>query len=61
MSRPKVIVTDYVFRSLEIEHAVLGAVGAEIVAMQAASEAQLLARSRTRTHSSSPLRRSPAA
>jgi D-3-phosphoglycerate dehydrogenase / 2-oxoglutarate reductase len=42
MSRPKVVVTDYVFPSLEIEHAVLRAVDAEIVAMQATSDDQLL-------------------
>jgi len=42
MSQPKVVITDYVFPSLEIEHAVLGAVNAEIVAMQATSEDQLL-------------------
>jgi len=42
MRRPKVVVTDYVFPSLEIEHAVLGAVNAEVVAMRATSEDQLL-------------------
>ncbi len=42
MRRPKVVITDYVFPSLEIEHAVLGAVNAEVVGMQATSEDQLL-------------------
>jgi len=42
MSRPKVVVTDHVFPSLEIEHALLGAIGAEVVVAQATSEMQLL-------------------
>ncbi|MDR7464042.1 MAG: C-terminal binding protein [Armatimonadota bacterium] len=36
-----VLVTDYVFPSLEVERAVLRAAGAELVAMQAGSEAEL--------------------
>jgi D-3-phosphoglycerate dehydrogenase len=42
MSRFKVVVTDYVFPSLDIERSVLGAIGAEVTAMQAASDEQLL-------------------
>ncbi len=42
MSRLKVLVTDHVFPSLEIEQALLGAIGAEIVVVQAASDAELL-------------------
>ena len=42
MTRSKVVVTDHVFPSLEIERALLGAIGAEIVVAQATSEAQLL-------------------
>ncbi|MDR7469030.1 MAG: C-terminal binding protein [Armatimonadota bacterium] len=41
MGRWMVLVTDYVFPSLEVERAVLRAVGAELVAMQAGSEAEL--------------------
>jgi D-3-phosphoglycerate dehydrogenase len=42
MSRFKVVVTDYVFPSLDIERSVLGVIGAEVTAMQAASDEQLL-------------------
>jgi D-3-phosphoglycerate dehydrogenase len=42
MSRFKVVVTDYVFPSLDIERAVLGAIGAECVALQASSEEPLV-------------------
>lgn len=42
MSRPKVVITDHVFPSLEIERALLGAIGAEIVVTQATSDGQLL-------------------
>jgi D-3-phosphoglycerate dehydrogenase len=42
MPHPKVIVTDYVFPSLDIERQRLGAIGAELVALQATSEAELL-------------------
>ncbi len=42
MGRWTVLVTDYVFPSLEIERAVLQAAGAELVAMQAGSEAELV-------------------
>jgi len=42
MLRPKVVITDHVFSSLEIEHALLGAIGAEVVVAQTTSEAQLL-------------------
>jgi len=38
----KVVVTDYVFPSLDIERSVLGAVGAELVPMQVASDEPLL-------------------
>ncbi|MDR7426193.1 MAG: C-terminal binding protein [Armatimonadota bacterium] len=41
MGRWMVLVTDYVFPSLEVERAVLRAAGAELVAMQAGSEAEL--------------------
>jgi D-3-phosphoglycerate dehydrogenase len=37
-----VVITDHVFPSLEIEHDVLGAIGAKIVALSAAGEADLL-------------------
>lgn len=42
MNRFKVIVTDYVFPSLDIERSVLGAIGAELVPMQAASDEPLV-------------------
>ncbi len=42
MSRFKVVVTDYVFPSLDIERSVLGPLGAELVPMQAASDDHLL-------------------
>ncbi len=42
MPRFKVVVTDSVFPSLETERAVLGSVGAEIIAMQAKVEEDLL-------------------
>lgn len=42
MSRFKVVVTDYVFPSLEIERSVLGAIDAQIVAMQASSDEPLV-------------------
>ncbi len=42
MNRFKVVVTDYVFPSLDIERSVLGPLGAELVPMQAATEDQLL-------------------
>jgi D-3-phosphoglycerate dehydrogenase len=42
MKRPKVVVTDHIFPSLEIERALLGAIGAEIVVAQATSEPQLV-------------------
>ncbi len=38
----KVVITDHVFPSLEIEHALLGAIGAEVVSMQATSAEDLL-------------------
>lgn len=42
MSRFKVVVTDYVFPSLDIERSVLSPLGAELVPLQAASDDQLL-------------------
>jgi D-3-phosphoglycerate dehydrogenase len=42
VGRWTVLITDYVFPSLEIERAVLQAAGAELVAMQARSEAELV-------------------
>jgi D-3-phosphoglycerate dehydrogenase len=42
MSRFKVVVTDYVFPSLDIERSVLAPLGAELVLMQAASDDHLL-------------------
>lgn len=42
MSRYKVVVTDYVFPSLDIERSVLGAIGAELVPFQAATDDPLL-------------------
>jgi D-3-phosphoglycerate dehydrogenase len=42
MSRFRVLVTDYVFPSIDIERSVLGAIGAEVIAMQAASDEELL-------------------
>jgi len=42
MGQWKVVVTDYVFPSLDIEREVLGAIGAEIVALQAGREAELV-------------------
>lgn len=42
MSRFKVVVTDYVFPSLDIERSVLAPLDAEVVPMQAASDNQLL-------------------
>jgi len=44
MSPSTVVITDHVFPSLEIEHALLDPIGAEIVALQATSDAQLLDR-----------------
>ncbi|MDR5694536.1 MAG: C-terminal binding protein [Armatimonadota bacterium] len=38
----KVVVTDYVFPSLDIEREILGAIGAELVPMQATSEEEIL-------------------
>ncbi len=43
MARFKVVVTDYVFPSLDIERSVLSSLGAEIIALQATSEEELLA------------------
>lgn len=42
MSRFKVVVTDYVFPSLDVERAVLGAIDAEVTAFQAASDEDLV-------------------
>ncbi|MDQ7842227.1 MAG: C-terminal binding protein [Armatimonadota bacterium] len=42
MGQWKVVVTDYVFPSLDIEREVLGAIGAELVALQASREAELV-------------------
>ncbi len=42
MARLKVVVTDYVFPSLDIERSVLSALGAELIATQATSEEELL-------------------
>lgn len=42
MSRFRVIVTDYVFPSLDIERSILGTIGADVTAMQAARDDELL-------------------
>ncbi len=39
---PKVVVTDHVFPSLDVERAVLRAVGAELIVLRATSDAELL-------------------
>ncbi len=41
MSQYRVVVTDYVFPHLETERSILGEIGADLVAMQARSEAEL--------------------
>ncbi len=42
MANFRVVVTDYVFSTLDIERSVLGAVGAELLALQATSDEELL-------------------
>jgi D-3-phosphoglycerate dehydrogenase len=42
MARFKVVVTDYVFPSLHIEQEVLGAIGADLVALQVTSEEEIV-------------------
>lgn len=42
MNRFRVVVTDYVFPSLDIERSILGAIDADVTAMQAAKDEELL-------------------